>query len=70
MALGVVKWFNIKKGYGFLTPDEGDRDVFIHITSVRRAGLEILEDGQRVEFSIQQNFEGRTTADDIRLIKS
>ena len=68
MALGAVKWFNTKKGYGFLSPDEGDRDVFVHITALHRVGLESLSDGQRVEFSIQQNIEGRTSAGDIRLI--
>ncbi len=68
MALGVVKWFNQKKGYGFLSPDEGDRDVFVHITVLQRAGLDTLSDGQRVEFSIQQNIEGRTAAGEVRLI--
>lgn len=68
MALGVVKWFNQKKGYGFLAPDEGDRDVFVHITVLQRAGLDTLSDGQRVEFSIQQNIEGRTAAGEVRLI--
>ena len=67
MALGVVKWFNKKKGYGFLAPDEGDRDVFVHVSILHKHGLTSLEEGQRVEFSIHQNHEGRTMADDVRL---
>lgn len=50
MATGTVKWFDAKKGYGFIAPDDGGKDVFVHITAVTRAGLESLKQGQRVAF--------------------
>jgi cold shock protein len=62
MATGAVKWFNRKKGFGFITPDIGVRDVFVHVSAVRRAGLVALEDGQRLEFELTQFADGRLTA--------
>lgn len=55
MATGVVKWFNAKKGFGFIKPDDSDRDVFVHISAVERAGLDTLVEGQTVEFEIDSN---------------
>lgn len=66
MATGAVKWFNHKKGFGFITPDLGPRDVFVHITAVRRSGLERIEDGQRVEFELAQGGDGRLSAQGLR----
>ncbi len=50
MATGTVKWFNEQKGYGFIQPDQGNKDVFVHISAVERAGMRSLNEGQRVEF--------------------
>lgn len=66
MATGTVKWFNAEKGYGFIAPDEGGKDVFVHITAVRAAGLEGLKDNQKVEFEIRSGRDGRPMADDLR----
>ena len=52
MATGTVKWFNGQKGYGFIQPDEGGADVFVHISAVQRAGLQTLNEGQKVSFDI------------------
>lgn len=52
MASGTVKWFNATKGFGFITPDEGGKDVFVHVTAVKAAGLEDLQDGQRVSYEL------------------
>ena len=62
MATGTVKWFNSEKGYGFIAPDEGGKDVFVHITAVREAGLEGLQDDQKVEFEMQAGRDGRSSA--------
>jgi len=70
MALGVVKWFNLTKGYGFITPDEGARDVFVHITAVKDAGLEGLDEGQRLEFELTQNQDGKTKATGLKVLES
>lgn len=70
MALGTVKWFNTQKGYGFITPDEGARDVFVHITAVKDAGLDTLEEGQRLEFELTQNQDGKTKASGLRVLES
>lgn len=67
MAIGEVKWFNRKKGFGFIRPDLGPRDVFVHISAVQRAGLEHLDDGQRVEFELTQLGDGRLLAMGLRL---
>lgn len=50
MATGTVKWFDAKKGYGFIAPDDGGKDVFVHITAVTRAGMDTLQQGQRLKF--------------------
>ena len=50
MATGTVKWFNPKKGYGFIAPDEGDKDIFVHITAVQAAGMKGLDEGQKLSF--------------------
>jgi cold shock protein len=68
MATGAVKWFNRKKGFGFITPDIGVKDVFVHVSAVRRAGFEALEDGQRLEFELTQFADGRLTALGLKAI--
>ena len=55
MATGTVKWFNATKGYGFIQPDNGGADVFVHISAVERAGMTTLNDGQKVNFEIEQD---------------
>ncbi|MEM1020234.1 MAG: cold-shock protein [Pseudomonadota bacterium] len=68
MALGTVKWFNSEKGYGFIKPDEGARDVFVHVTAVKAAGLEDLQEGQRLEFELQQGQDGKTKASGLTIL--
>lgn len=67
MAIGEVKWFNRAKGFGFIRPDLGPKDVFVHVSAVHRAGLEVLEDGQRLEFELTQLGDGRLLATGLRL---
>jgi CspA family cold shock protein len=66
MAIGTVKWFNATKGYGFITPDEGGKDVFVHITAVQAAGLQGLKDGQRVSYELATE-RGKTSAANLRV---
>lgn len=68
MATGTVKWFNSEKGYGFIAPDEGGKDVFVHITAVRAAGLEGLKDNQKVSYELQAGRDGRSSAGDLTLL--
>ena len=65
MAVGTVKWFNATKGYGFIQPEEGGKDVFVHISAVERAGLRGLNEGQRVSYELQ-NERGRTAAVNLK----
>lgn len=66
MARGTVKWFNATKGYGFIQPEAGGKDVFVHISAVQRAGLQTLEDGQKVEYELVDN-RGKTAAENLRV---
>ena len=65
MAVGTVKWFNNVKGYGFIQPQEGGQDVFVHISAVERAGMRTLVEGQRLSFEVQ-NERGRNVAVNLR----
>ncbi|MAY63229.1 MAG: cold-shock protein [Rhizobiales bacterium] len=66
MASGTVKWFNTTKGYGFIQPDDGGSDVFVHISAVERAGLRSLNDGQKVNYEIvQDKRSGKSSADNL-----
>ena len=62
MAVGTVKWFNGTKGYGFIAPDDGTKDVFVHISAVERAGMRSLNEGQRVSFELERSQQGRVAA--------
>ena len=64
MPSGTVKWFNTTKGYGFIAPEDGSKDIFVHISAVERAGLGTLRDGQRVTFEVRPGRDGRTAAED------
>lgn len=68
MALGRVKWFNKSKGYGFIDPDDGSQDIFVHITAIQASQLETLDEGQRIEFELHQRGDGRTHAQGLKII--
>ena len=66
MASGTVKWFNATKGFGFIQPDDGGQDVFVHISAVERAGLNTLNEGQKVSFELQTE-RGKTSATNLKV---
>jgi cold shock protein len=67
MAKGTVKWFNATKGFGFITPDDGGNDAFVHISAVERAGMSYLTEGQKVEFDlVVNNRSGKPAAENLR----
>ncbi len=67
MTAGTVKWFNPSKGYGFIKPDDSENDVFVHISAVERAGLNTLQDGQKITYELAEDRQGRVSADSLVL---
>jgi CspA family cold shock protein len=66
MAIGTVKWFNAQKGYGFIQPEDGSKDVFVHISAVERSGIDNLHEGQRLSFELERGNQGKISAVDLR----
>lgn len=62
MSIGTVKWFNAQKGYGFIQPEDGSKDVFVHISAVERSGIGNLYEGQRLSFELERGNQGKTSA--------
>ena len=67
MATGTVKWFNSEKGFGFIQPDEGGNDVFVHISAVQQAGLQGLKDGQKISYELIEDRRGRSSAGNLQV---
>lgn len=67
MATGTVKWFNATKGYGFIQPDQGGPDVFVHISAVERAGLSTLRDGAKIAYELETDRRGKTSATNLKV---
>ncbi len=68
MATGTVKWFNPAKGFGFIVPEDGSKDAFVHISAVERAGLSSLNEGQKVSYELQQGQNGKSSAENLSII--
>lgn len=69
MATGTVKWFNKRKGYGFITPDEGEQDVFVHISAVQQSGMRTLNEGDKLSYELMTE-RGKTVAGNLKLVQS
>ena len=65
MATGTVKWFNAAKGFGFIQPEDGSKDVFLHVSAVERAGLHNPDEGQKVEYELESGRDGRSSAGNL-----
>ncbi|MBT5047108.1 MAG: cold-shock protein [Rhodospirillaceae bacterium] len=68
MPTGTVKWFNPTKGFGFIEPEDGGKDAFVHISAVERAGLSSLNEGQKVSYELQEGQNGRSSAEDLSVL--
>ncbi|SCA57720.1 DNA-binding transcriptional repressor [Candidatus Terasakiella magnetica] len=68
MAIGNVKWFNPTKGFGFIEPEDGGQDAFVHISAVERAGLSSLNEGQKVEYELETGRNGKSSATNLTVI--
>jgi CspA family cold shock protein len=69
MATGTVKWFNAAKGYGFIEPEDGSKDVFVHISAIERAGLNSLSEGQKVSYELQPGQQGKSSAENLSVVE-
>ena len=69
MTTGTVKWFNVAKGYGFIAPEDGSKDAFVHISAVERAGLTNLAEGQVVKYELQNGTNGKTSAENLSIVR-
>src|ERR1700739_580409 len=69
MSEGTVKWFNAQKGYGFIQPSDGSRDVFVHVSAVERAGLTGLNEGQKVSFDLERGQQGKMSASNLKAVE-
>ena len=67
MPTGTVKWFNPTKGYGFIEPEDGGKDAFVHISAVQKAGLASLDEGQKVSFELQEGQNGKVSAEELQI---
>ena len=68
MTIGTVKFFNMDRGYGFIAPEDGSKDSFVHISALERAGISSLSEGQKVEFEVQQGQNGKSSAENLKLV--
>jgi CspA family cold shock protein len=68
MSIGTVKWFNPTKGYGFIQPEDGSKDVFVHISAVERAGIGNLREGQKLSFDLERGQQGKTSAVNLKAV--
>jgi cold shock protein len=68
MSVGTVKWFNATKGYGFIQPEDGSKDVFVHISAVQRAGLQGLREGQKVKYELMMGRNGKSSAENLAVV--
>ncbi len=68
MTIGTVKWFNMAKGFGFIEPEDGSKDAFVHISAVERAGIMSLNEGQKVEYELQPGRDGKSSAENLKLV--
>ncbi len=68
MSVGTVKWFNSQKGYGFIQPEDGSKDVFVHISAVEQAGMHALNEGQRVSFDLEPGKQGKVSAVNLKAV--
>ncbi len=69
MATGTVKWFNPAKGYGFIEPEDGSKDAFVHISAVERAGLSSLREGQKISYELQAGQNGKSSAENLSIVE-
>ena len=68
MTKGTVKWFNAAKGFGFIEPEDGSKDAFVHVSAVERAGLTSLSEGQKVQYELQTGQNGKTSAENLSIV--
>ncbi len=68
MTIGTVKFFNVARGFGFIAPEDGSKDAFVHISALERAGIGSLSEGQKIEYELQQGQNGKSSAENLKLV--